>query len=95
MTALNRKKDKFVWFELCEKSYQELKDRVTSSLVLTLSEGTNGFVVYSDATRIWLECVLMKKGKVITYASRQPKVHEKNYPIHDLELVAVVFSLKV
>ena len=40
-------------------------------------------------------CVLMQKGKVIAYASRQLKSHEKNYPTHDLELAAVVFVLKL
>ena len=54
-----------------------------------------GFVLYCDASQIGLVCVLMQKGKVIAYASRQLKVHEKNYPIHDLELAAVVFALKI
>ncbi|WMV24431.1 hypothetical protein MTR67_017816 [Solanum verrucosum] len=42
-----------------------------------------------------LGCVLMNNGKVILYVSRQLKVHEKNYPTYDLELVAVVFALKI
>ncbi|WMV41089.1 hypothetical protein MTR67_034474 [Solanum verrucosum] len=63
--------------------------------MLTLLDGTDGFVVYCDASRIGLGCVLMQNGKVIAYASRQIKVHEKNYPTHDLELVAVVFALKI
>ncbi|WMV25681.1 hypothetical protein MTR67_019066, partial [Solanum verrucosum] len=59
-------------------------------------EWTNeGFVVYCDASRVGLGCVLMQNGKVIAYASRQLKVHEKNYPTHDLELAAVVFALKI
>ena len=37
----------------------------------------------------------MQDDKVIAYASRQLKVHEKNYPTHDLELAAVVFALKI
>ncbi|WMV24395.1 hypothetical protein MTR67_017780 [Solanum verrucosum] len=59
--------------EACEKSFQKLKDRLTSALVLTLSEGTDDFVVYCDASRIGLGCVLMKNGKVIAYSSRQLK----------------------
>ncbi|WMV49694.1 hypothetical protein MTR67_043079, partial [Solanum verrucosum] len=54
-----------------------------------------GFVVYCDASRVGLGCVLMQNGKVIAYASRQLKVHYKNYPTHDLELAAVVFALKI
>ncbi|WMV42351.1 hypothetical protein MTR67_035736, partial [Solanum verrucosum] len=65
--------------------------------MLTLSEGTQGFVVYCDASRVGLGCVLLQNGKVIAYASRQLKVHEKNYPTHDLELAVslqYVFSQK-
>ena len=51
--------------------------------------------MYSDASRIGLGCVLMQDGKVVAYASRQLKPHEKNYPTHDLELVVVVFALKI
>ncbi|WMV38188.1 hypothetical protein MTR67_031573 [Solanum verrucosum] len=50
--ALTQKKAKFVWSEACEKSFQELKDRLTSAPVLTLPEGTDGFVVYCDASRV-------------------------------------------
>ena len=64
-------------------------------MVLTLSEGTEEFVVYCDTSRVGLGCVLMQHGKVITYASRQPRIHEKNYLTHDLELAVVVFALKI
>ncbi|KAL4386916.1 hypothetical protein GQ457_09G017910 [Hibiscus cannabinus] len=53
------------------------------------------FVVYSDASYVGLGCVLMQEGRVVAYASRQLKVHEKNYPTHDIELAAVVFALKI
>ncbi|KAH0669442.1 hypothetical protein KY285_023604 [Solanum tuberosum] len=93
--TLTQKKVKFVWSEACEKSFQELKDKLTSAPMLTLPKGTNGFVVYCDTSRVGLGCVLMQYGKVIAYASRQLKVHEKNYLTHDLELAAVVFALKI
>ena len=51
--------------------------------------------MYSDASRISLECVLMQDGKVVAYASRQLKPHEQNYLTHDLELATVVFALKI
>ncbi|WMV27895.1 hypothetical protein MTR67_021280 [Solanum verrucosum] len=86
---------KFQWSKACEKSFLELKKRLNTTPVLTLPEGTQGFVVYCDASRVGLGCVLMQNGKVIAYASRQLKVHEKNYPTHDLELAAVVVSLKI
>jgi len=81
LKTITQNKAKFIWFKECENSFIELKDRLTSALVLTLAEGTNGFVVYCDALRI---------GKVIAYSSRQLKIHEKNYPTHDLELAAVI-----
>ncbi|KAH0725404.1 hypothetical protein KY284_001269 [Solanum tuberosum] len=95
LTTLTQNKAKFLSSEACEKSIQELKDRLTSALVLTLSEGRNCFVVYCDASKVGLGCVIIKNGKVITYASRQLKVHEKNYPTHDLKLAAIGFSLKI
>ena len=63
--------------------------------MLTLTEGTKGFVVYWDASRVGLGWVLIQHGKVIAYASTQLEIHEKNYPKHDLELVGVVFALKI
>ena len=95
MTKLTQKKAKFVWSDECEESFQTLKERLVSAPILSLPDGLEGFVVYCDASRIGLGCVLMQSGKVIAYASRQLKVHEKNYPTHDLELAAVVFALKI
>ena len=51
--------------------------------------------MYCDASRVGLGCVLMQNGRVVAYASRQLKKHEKNYPTHDLEMAAVVFALKI
>ena len=79
----------------CEINFHELKKRLTTALVLTLPKGTQSFVVYCDASRVGLGCVLMHHGKVVAYASRQAKVHEKNYPTHYLEFVVVVFVLKI
>jgi hypothetical protein len=95
MTRLTRKETKWEWTQECEESFQELKKRLTTAPVLTLPSGTEGLVVYSDASKKGLGCVLMQHGKVIAYASRQLKAHEINYPVHDLELAAVVFALRV
>ncbi|WMV43384.1 hypothetical protein MTR67_036769 [Solanum verrucosum] len=95
LTKLTQKKVKFQWSDDCEKSFAELKTRLTTAPVLTLPEGSDGYVIYCDASRVGLGCVLMQRGKVIAYASRQLKVHEKNYPTHGLELAAVVFALKI
>jgi ribonuclease HI len=63
--------------------------------VLTLPMESVGYVVYTDASKKGLGCVLMQQGRVVAYASRQLKEHEKNYPTHDLELAAVVYALKI
>ena len=63
--------------------------------MLALPSEKDGYVVYSDASRQGLGCVLMQNDRVIAYASRQLKKHEENYPTHDLELAEVVFALKI
>ncbi|XP_041025395.1 uncharacterized protein LOC121265796 [Juglans microcarpa x Juglans regia] len=75
--------------------HEELKKRLVTTPVLAVPSERGGFVVYSDASRLGLGCVLMHLGKVIAYASRQLKTYEQNYPTHDLELAAVVFALKI
>ena len=92
--CLTRKGVKFEWTDRCEGSFQTLKEKLTSTPVLTLPEGNEGFKVYSDASHQGLGYVLMQHKRVVAYASRQLKTHELNYPTHDLELVAVIFTLK-
>ncbi|KAA0045460.1 ty3-gypsy retrotransposon protein [Cucumis melo var. makuwa] len=79
----------------CESSFHELKQKLVSAPVLTVPDGSGSFVIYSDASKKGLGCVLMQQGKVVAYASRQLKSHEQNYPTHDLKLAAVVFALKI
>ncbi|XP_059284756.1 uncharacterized protein LOC132038047 [Lycium ferocissimum] len=63
LTKLTQKGAKFQWSEACERSFQKLKDKLTSAPVLTLPEGTEGYTVYCDASRTGLGCVLMQNGK--------------------------------
>ncbi|GKA52400.1 putative reverse transcriptase domain-containing protein [Tanacetum coccineum] len=86
---------KFEWGEKAEAAFQLLKQKLCSATILALPEGSENFVVYCDASHKGLGAVLMQREKVIAYASRQLKVHEKNYTTHDLELGAVVFALKI
>ena len=88
MTSLTKKDHKFTWDDKCEESFQILKTCLTSAPILTLPHGVDGFVIYIDASNEGYGAVLMQNAKVIAYASRQLKVHEKNYPTHDLELGA-------
>ena len=84
----------FVWSDECEESFQKLKTLLTTAPILTLPVEGKNFIVYCDASYFGLGAVLMQERNVIDYASRQLKVHECNYPTHDLELAAVVFALK-
>nr|GFA94082.1 putative reverse transcriptase domain-containing protein [Tanacetum cinerariifolium] len=85
----------FDWGEKEETTFKTLKKKLCSALILALPEGSENFVVYCDASHKGLGVVMMQKEKVIIYASRQLKIHEKNYMIHDLELGDVVFALKM
>ncbi|GKB33878.1 reverse transcriptase domain-containing protein [Tanacetum coccineum] len=85
---------KYVWGVEQEEAFQTLKNNLCDAPILMLPDGVEDFVVYCDASNQGLGCVLMQRGKVIAYASRQLKIHEKNYTTHDLELGAVVFALK-
>ncbi|GKA66782.1 putative reverse transcriptase domain-containing protein [Tanacetum coccineum] len=78
-----------------ERAFQTLKDKLYNAHVLAFPDGPKDFVVYCDASGLGLGCVLMQRGKVIAYASRQLKIYEKNYTTHDLVLGAVVFALKI
>ncbi|GJT91745.1 putative reverse transcriptase domain-containing protein [Tanacetum coccineum] len=81
MTKLTQKKVKFDWGDKQEAAFQLLKQKLCSAPILALLKG--------------LGVVLMKNEKVIAYASRQLKTHEKNYTTYDLELRAAVFALKI
>jgi hypothetical protein len=78
----------------CQEAFEALKEKLTTTPVLVLPDVHKPFSVYCDACYTGLGCVLMQEGRVVAYSSRQLKVHEKNYPIHDLELAAVVHALK-
>ncbi|RVW70601.1 Transposon Ty3-G Gag-Pol polyprotein [Vitis vinifera] len=95
MTRLTRKGVNFDWNDRCEESFQELKRRLTTAPVLITPISGERYTVYCDASKNGLGCVLMQRGRVVAYASRQLKNHEQNYPTHDLELAAIVFALKL
>ncbi|GJU16345.1 putative reverse transcriptase domain-containing protein [Tanacetum coccineum] len=95
MTKLTQRGITFDWGEKEENAFQLIKQKLCSASILALPEGSEDFVVYCDASHKGLGAVLMQREKVISYASRQLKVYEKNYTTHDLELGSVVFTLKI
>ncbi|GKE72860.1 putative reverse transcriptase domain-containing protein, partial [Tanacetum coccineum] len=95
MTKLIQKGVKFDWGEKGENNFQIIKQKLCSAPILSLPEGSEDFIVYCYASHKGLGVVLMQREKVIAYASRQLKIHEKNYTTHDLELGSLVFDLKI
>jgi ribonuclease HI len=95
MTSLLEKGKEFNWSWECQDSFNQLKLRLMSPLVLIMPDLQKGFDIYCDACCQGLGCVLMQEGHVIAYASHQLRKHELNYPTHDLELAAVVHALKI
>ncbi|GJY03048.1 putative reverse transcriptase domain-containing protein [Tanacetum coccineum] len=95
MTKLTQKGVKFDWGDKQKAAFQLLKKKLCSAPIMALPKGSKDFIAYCDASKKGLGAVLMQREKMISYASRQLKIHEKNYTTHDLELGAVVFALKI
>ncbi|KAL4377944.1 hypothetical protein GQ457_02G018140 [Hibiscus cannabinus] len=95
LTKLLQKGVKYEWSDARQQAFEKLKEALINAPMLTQPVSGKEFVVYSDASYVGLGCVLMQEGRVVAYASRKLKVHEKNYPTHDIELAAVVFALKI
>nr|GFA50024.1 putative reverse transcriptase domain-containing protein [Tanacetum cinerariifolium] len=91
-SKLLKKEELYAKFFECEFW---IPKKLCSAPILALPEGSEDFIVYCDASIKGLGAMLMQREKVIAYASRQLKIHEENYTTHDLELVAVVFTLKI
>jgi hypothetical protein len=95
MTELLEMDKKFEWMLACEASFQELKKRLTTASILVMPDMDKSFSIYCDASGQGLGCVLMQDGHMVAYASRQLRKHEVHYPTHDLELAAIVHTLKI
>ncbi|GJZ19271.1 putative reverse transcriptase domain-containing protein [Tanacetum coccineum] len=95
LTLLTQENKTYVWGDEQDEAFRILKEKLCNAPVLALPDRPNDFMVYCDASKQGFGSVLMQRGKVIVYASRQLKKHEKNYTTHDLELGAVVLSLKI
>jgi hypothetical protein len=95
MTKLLEKEAKFKWSPQCKEAFLTLKKLLTTAPVLAQPDIKKSFDVYCDASDMGIGGVLMQDGRAIAYASRQLQRHEEHYPTHDLELLAVVHTLKV
>jgi hypothetical protein len=94
VTSLQRKEKKFLWTENCERSFQQLKQLLTSAPILRLTYLNEYFMVCSDACKEGLGGVVSQNGFVMCYESRKLKEHKKNYSTHDLELATIIHALR-
>ncbi|GKC89545.1 putative nucleotidyltransferase, ribonuclease H [Tanacetum coccineum] len=92
---LTKKNSPFECGEEQEEAFVTLRRKLCETPILVLPDGTEDMVVYCDESYVSLGCVLMRRGMVIAYASRQLKKHEENYLTHDIEFTTVVFDLKI
>jgi hypothetical protein len=95
ITSLQKKGVKFTWTSKCEERFQELKYLLTHAPMLKIADPDNDFLMCIDAYKEGLGGVLMQEGRVIFYKSRKLNEHEINYVTHDLELAAIVHTLKM
>jgi hypothetical protein len=95
ITELQKKSQKFVWTEKCAEAFRRLKESLTTAPILRVPDMGTDFLVCTDASKEGLGGVLMQDGRVIAYISRKLRRHEENYAMHDLELLAIVYALKV
>ncbi|GKB82073.1 putative reverse transcriptase domain-containing protein [Tanacetum coccineum] len=95
LTKLTRKNTPFGWGREQDEAFTTLQKKLCEASILVIPKGTEDMVIYSDVSYSGLKCILMQRGKVISYDSRQLKKHEENYPTQDLEFAAVVFALKI
>ena len=95
ITRLTRKETKYKWVKEYEEGFSELKKRLTTTLRLAFPSRIEGLMVYNDASKKDLGCVLMQHAKVIVYASRKLRSHEVNYLVVGLKLEAIVFALRI
>jgi hypothetical protein len=95
ITELQKKNKKFIWTEKCAEAFWTLKELLTTKLILKVPDIDADFLVFIDTSMEGLGEVLMQDNQVITCISRKLRRHEENYVTHDLELLAIVYSLKV
>jgi hypothetical protein len=92
---LQKKNKKFLWTDKCVEAFRRLKELLTKTPILKFPDMDKEFLVCTDASKEGLGRVLMQDGRVIAYVSRKLRRHEENYATHDLELLAIVYALRV
>jgi hypothetical protein len=92
---LEKKKKKFFWTQKCTKSFRRIKELFKTTQILKVPGMDEGFLVCTDTSKEGLDRVLMQDGRVVSFISRKLRKHEENYVMHDLELLAIMYALRV
>jgi hypothetical protein len=92
---LKKKGVKFEWTSKCEQMSQQLKEILTGKPISKILDPNKYFVVCTNACKEGIDRVLSQRDHVVCYESRKLKDHEINYATHDLELVVIVYALKM
>jgi hypothetical protein len=95
ITELQKKNKKFVWTEKCAEEFWRLKELLTTTPILKVPDMDTYFLVCTDTSKEGLGGFLMQDGQVIAYILRKLRRHEENYAMHYLELLAIIYALKV
>lgn len=95
LTALLKMDQPFQWTPMCQSAFDKLKVALVSDPILKFPDFSKPFEVITNASGFAIGGVLMQEGHAVAYESRKLRIHEKNYAIHDLELLAVIYALKL
>lgn len=95
ITSLQKKGRAFRWTPECQKGFEQLKYLLTTAPILSIVNPSKDYVVCMDTSKEGVGGVLMQEGKVIAYESRKLKEHEQKYFAYDLELTAIIHTLKM
>jgi hypothetical protein len=95
ITELQKKNKNFVWTEKCAEAFRRLKELLTTTPILKVPDMDVEFLICIDASKEGLGRVLMQDNRVIACISIKLRRNEENYSMHDLELLAIVYALRV
>ena len=95
ITALQKKENKFLWMSKCEEIFKNIKQLLTTTLILWIADPCGDFIICMDASEEGLKGVLLQNDYAICYESWKLKEHEEKYPTHDPELEAIIHALNI
>jgi len=99
MTNLLAKEVPYVWGSEQQQAFERLKQVISTVPVLTHPDFNRPFILYTDALKEGLGAILAQEGQdkrihPVTFISYKNNYHERNYPITDLEGLAVFWAVK-